>query len=87
MKTVRLTVLESACRSGYHRKGDCFWVDDLCPPLCHELWHAAYPMIYTLQNGGSLDLDNKRGTSFTVSCPDGGRVTLYGEAIDKNNQS
>ncbi len=34
---VKLTITESRCRGGYCRKGDEFIVEDLCPPLCHEL--------------------------------------------------
>ena len=32
-----------------------FIVEDLCPPLCHELWNSIYPSVYALQNGASLD--------------------------------
>ena len=81
MIKVRLTVLESACRSGYHKAGDTFTVEDLCPPLCHELWNRAYPYVFALQNGADLDCGTERRPSFTVSCPDGGRVLLYGEVI------
>lgn len=34
---VELKIIESKCRSGYHKKGDTFIVDELCPPLCQEL--------------------------------------------------
>jgi len=43
MKKVKLTITESCCRSGHFRKGQEFIVDDLCPPLCHELWNIIYP--------------------------------------------
>ena len=49
MGKVKLTVLESSCRCGYCKKGDEFIVEDLCPPLCHELWNVAYPFVYTLE--------------------------------------
>ena len=44
MRKVKLTITESACRGGYHRAGDSFLVEDLCPPLCHELWNGIYPL-------------------------------------------
>ena len=53
---VKLTITESKCRCGYFKKGQEFIVEDLCPPLCHELWNNIYPSVYALQNGASLDL-------------------------------
>lgn len=82
MKTVKLTVTQSCCRSGHHKPGDVFFVEDLCPPLCHELWNRAYPYVFALQNGADLDHGDTRAKSFDVSCPDGGRVTLHGEVVD-----
>lgn len=52
---VELTIIESKCRCGYFKKGEKFIVDDLCPPLCHELWNSIYPSVYVLINGGDLD--------------------------------
>ena len=52
---VKLTITESRCRSGHFKAGDDFIVEDLCPPLCHELWHSIYPYVCVLQNGGDLD--------------------------------
>lgn len=83
MKQVRLTITESACRCAYHQKGDSFTVGDLCPPLCHELWHAVYPYVFALQNGAALDCGDGRGTSFDAQCPDGGRVRIHGELMEK----
>ena len=57
MKKLLLTVTQSSCRGGYHKAGDKFVVEDLYPPLCHELWNTIYPMVYALQNGGDLDRD------------------------------
>lgn len=37
------------------QKGEKFIVDDLFPPLCHELWNSIYPSVYVLINGGDLD--------------------------------
>ena len=51
MSKVKLTVTESRCRCGYVKKGDTFIVDDLCPPLCHELWNTIYPSVFALKNG------------------------------------
>ena len=42
---VRLTITESNCRSGYFKAGEEFIVEDLCPPLCHELWNVIYPYV------------------------------------------
>lgn len=83
MAKVRLTVLESACRGGYCKKGDQFIVEDLCPPLCHELWHAIYPFVYALQNGADLDHGDIRAKAFDAKCPDGGRVWVHGEVIEE----
>ena len=55
MAKVELTIIESKCRFGYCKKGEKFIVDDLCPPLCHELWNSIYPSVYVLINGGDLD--------------------------------
>lgn len=82
MAKVKLTVLESRCRGGYHKKGQVYWVEDLCPPICHELWNCIYPMVYVLQNGGTLDAGTERATYFELRCPDGGRVFIRGEAVE-----
>ena len=82
MSKIKLTILSSHCHSGYHKAGDEFIVSDICPPLCAELWHRAYPYIFALQNGGALDSGSTKAFSFTVSCPDEGRVCLRGEVTD-----
>lgn len=82
MKKVKLTVTQSLCRSGYFKQGDTFIVEDLCPPLCHELWHAVYPYVCVLQNGGDLDHGDVRAKMFDARCPDEGRVVLHGEVLE-----
>ena len=82
MAKVKLTVLESRCRSGYHKRGDTFVADDLCPPICRELWNTAYPYVFALKNGANLDCGEGNAKMFTVKCPDGGRVVLKGELIE-----
>ena len=82
MAKVKLIVTESACRCGYCKKGDEFIVDDICPPLCHELWHAIYPFVYVLKNGGELDCGDIRAKHFDAACPDNGRVRIHGETIE-----
>ena len=82
MGKVRITVLESKCRCGYHKKGDIYEVEDICPPLCHELWQNIYPSVYTLLNGGELDFGDERRKEFQLSCPDEGRVKVKGEVIE-----
>lgn len=82
MARVKLTITESRCRSGYFKAGDTFIVEDLCPPLCHELWNIIYPYVFALQNGAELDCGETRARSFTAQCPDGGRVRIRGELID-----
>lgn len=79
---VKLTILESKCRGNYHKKGDSYIVEDVCPPICHELWNNIYPNIYTLLNGGSLDYGNQKSKKFEARCPDGGRVLVQGEVIE-----
>ncbi|MGN1164302.1 MAG: TIGR04076 family protein, partial [Candidatus Ornithospirochaeta sp.] len=75
------TVTESKCRSGYCRKGDEFIVEDLCPPLCHELWNVVYPYVFALQNGAELDYGKGKNLQFDARCPDGGRVEVHGEVV------
>lgn len=82
MSYVKLTVTESKCRGGYCKKGDEYIVEDLCPPLCHELWNCIYPMVYALLNGANLDYGTQRAPKFDMRCPDGGRVCIHGERID-----
>ena len=82
MKKVKLTITESRCRSGYCKAGDEFIVEDLCPPICHELWHAIYPYVCVLQNGGDLDYGENRAACFDARCPDGGLVVIHGEAME-----
>ena len=81
MPRVKLTIKESRCRGGYCKKGDEFIVEDLCPPLCHELWNSIYPSVYALLNGAELDYGNTRAAMFEAKCPDGGRVVVHGEVI------
>lgn len=78
---VKLTVLESKCRCGYCKEGDEYIVEDLCPPICHELWQSIYPSVYVLLNNGDLDFGEMRDKKFTCRCPDQGRVLIQGEAI------
>ena len=82
MGKVRITILESKCRGGYHKRGDIYEVEDVCPPICHELWQNIYPSVYTLLNGGDLDFGDERRKEFKLSCSDGGRVKVKGEVIE-----
>lgn len=82
MSRVKLTIKESKCRSRYHKEGDTFIVEDICPPICHELWNSIYPNVYTLLNGGTLDYGNIKAKKFEVRCPDNGRVVIVGEVVD-----
>ena len=83
MAKVKLTVTESNCRSGYFKAGDTFIVEDLCPPLCHELWNVAYPYIFALKNGAMLDKGDSKSSEFDCVCPDECRVKLHGETIEE----
>lgn len=83
MAKVKLTVLESRCRSGYCKAGDTFVVEDLCPPLCMELWHQIYPYVFALCNGAELDYGMRRAKCFTAGCPDEGRVLIRGELLEE----
>ena len=82
MRMVKLTITESACRGGYHRAGDTFLVEDLCPPLCHELWNGIYPCVFALLNGAELDCGETRSKTFDARCPDSGRVCIHGEVLE-----
>lgn len=68
---VKLTIAESKCRSGYFKAAGEFIVEDLCPPLCHELWNVIYPYVFALQNGADLDCGCNRDFQFDAKCPDG----------------
>lgn len=82
MPKVKLTITGSRCRGGYFRQGQEFIVGDLCPPLCHELWHQIYPLVYALQNGADLDYGSARAKMFDAECPDECRVRIHGEVIE-----
>ena len=81
MSKVKLTITDSRCRCGYFKKGQEFVVEDLCPPLCHELWNCIYPYVYALQNGATLDHGDQRVRFFEAKCPDEGRVSIRGEVM------
>jgi uncharacterized repeat protein (TIGR04076 family) len=78
---IKLTIIESKCRSHLHKVGDEYIVGNLCPPICHELWQCIYPSVYALLNGGDLDCGDKRTKQFCMKCPDQGRVIIKGELI------
>lgn len=80
---VKLTVLESKCRCHYCKKGDTYLVDDICPPICHELWNQIYPYVFALKNGATLDYGNIKAKCFDVVCPDEARVKIHGEVINE----
>ena len=82
MSRVRLIITESKCRCSYFKKGQEFIVEDLCPPLCHELWCCIYPLVYALRNGALLDYGQARAKMFDAKCPDEGRVCIHGEAME-----
>ena len=83
MARVKITVTESRCRAGYHTAGEKFVVEDLCPPVCHELWSVLYPQVYALLNGGDLDHGNGRAAFFEAACPDEGRVRVRAERLEE----
>ena len=87
MAKVKLTITESRCRGRTCRAGDVFIVEDLCPPLCHELWSSIYPQVYALLNGGTLDHGDSRAKEFDARCPDGGRVSIHGEVLDTEDRT
>ena len=86
MTKVKLTVTKSECRGGYHKAGDTYVVEDLCPPLCHELWNTVYPYVFALQNGASLDCGDTKAKSFSALCPDGGKVEIRGELLPEDGE-
>lgn len=83
MAKVKLTITKSDCRCGYFEKGQEFIVEDLCPPLCHELWNCVYPYVFALQNGAELDYGDSRRKAFHACCPDESRVQIYGEIVEE----
>lgn len=83
MKKVKITIVESKCRGRYCKAGDTFIVEDLCPPICHELWNNIYPSVYALLNGADLDYGNTRSKQFDAICPDEGRVRVHVEVVEE----
>jgi uncharacterized repeat protein (TIGR04076 family) len=83
MPKVKLTITGSNCRCGYHKINDSYIVEDLCPPICHDLWNSIYPSIYVLLNGGTLDYGNTKEKMFEMKCPDNGRVIIHGAILDE----
>lgn len=80
---IKLTVTESRCRSGYCKVGDTYVIENLCPPVCQELWHQIYPYVFALQNGAVLDYGTEKAKCFDAKCPDGGRVQIHGEVVEE----
>ena len=58
-------------------------MDDLCPPMCQELWNNIYPYVFAMKNGAKLDFGETRSGMFEGKCPDGGRVSVHGEVIEE----
>ena len=83
MPKVKLTIVESGCRCGYHKSNEFYIVEDICPPICHELWNSIYPSVYVLLNGGVLDYGNTKEKKFEMKCPDNGRVVIRGEVLEE----
>ena len=87
-RKVKLTITHSNCRSGFHKLGDEYIIDEdntICPPICVELWHRAYPYVWALINGATDDnADGSRSASTNIICPDQGRVHMLIERIDDN---
>ena len=86
MTKVKLTVTKSECRGGYHKAGDTYVVEDLCPPLCHERWNTVYPDVFALLNGAKLDCGDTKAKSFAARCPDGGKVEIRGELLPEDGE-
>lgn len=82
MNKVKLTIVETNCRCGLYKKGQTFIVDNVCPPICHELWQQIYPMVYALLNGGELDYGNGRAKEFDAVCMDSSGVIIHGEVVN-----
>jgi len=40
-------------------------------------------MVYALQNGATLDYGDGKAAAFDMQCPDGGRVVIHGERVDR----
>ena len=83
MHKVKLTITECRCRDGHFKTGDEFIVENLCPPICCELWAVIYPYVFALQNGADLDYGDIRAKMFDAKCPDGGRVAIHGEVVEE----
>ena len=84
-RNVKLTITHSSCRSGFHKTGEEYVIDEdrtVCPPMCMELWHSAYPYVWALLHGAEEDRpDGRKGKEAVIFCPDQGRVQLHIEAM------
>ncbi len=83
-RRIKLTIVESRCRSGLHTAGQEYIITEdrtICPPVCMELWHHAYPDIWALLNGAELDRGEEKCRCSEISCPDECRVRIKVEVI------
>ena len=90
MSKVKLTITSSNCRCGFHEPDEHFMIDSertICPPVCMELWHQAYPYVFALLNGADLDCGEGKCASFDIICPDQGRVSMHGELIIEKREN
>lgn len=86
---IKITVenIYSHCYHGY-KKGDEIILEDFTHPpkhFCLGLAHALFPVVYALSFGARFPFrDNQR--SLPVTCPDGGRMEVRAEILDKEGK-
>lgn len=90
-RKVKLTITHSNCRSGFHKAGEEYVIEEdrtVCPPMCVELWHYAYPYVWALLNGAEDDRpDGSKGKETVILCPDQGRVHLRIDAVEDHKET
>lgn len=81
MSRIKITVVESKCRSGYHKK-----VIVLSQKIYAHLFVMNCGIVLIrrsmLYRTGNFNYGNGKASAFDVKCPDGGRVTIHGILID-----
>lgn len=60
------------------KKGQEFVSEDLCPPLCRELWNGICPLVYALLNRAVIRYRNVHTKTPESEYPDEGRESIHG---------
>ena len=84
MSKVLLTVTQSRCRCGYSKAGDTFAVEDLCPPICHELWNNLR-LCMRYKTGRHWTMGTAKRDALTQCVPTGAEYMFTGKSWNENS--